>query len=184
MDVGTAETRALDAAEDLFYRRGVHAVGMADIRDAAGVSLKRLYQLFPSKEQLVTAFLRRRDGSLRASLAAHVDRRQDPDQRILAVFDWLRKWFAEPSYRGCAWVNLFGELGATSPAVAEEARLHKDAMLGYLRELAAAAGRPTELADQLLLLVEGAITMAAITGSEAPALRARAAAATLLDASR
>ena len=182
MNTEEATSRALDAAETLFYRRGIHAVGMADVRDASGVSLKRLYQLFPSKEHLVTTFLRRRDGHWRARLATHVDRRRDPDQRVLAVFDWLYEWFGEPGYRGCAWVNTFGELGATSPAVAEEARFHKEAVRGYLRELVAAAGRPKALADHLLLLAEGAMTIAAITGTPAPARQAKAAAATLLAA--
>lgn len=180
MDVEVAEARALDAAEDLFYGLGVHAVGMADVRDAAGVSLKRLYQLFPNKEQLVTAFLRRRDLRWRDRLATHVARHDDPDERLLAVFDWLHEWFGEPTYRGCAWVNCFGELGATTPAVARLAREHKDAVHRYLATLVADAGRPAALADQLMLLAEGAITIAAISGSPAPAHQAKAAAAALL----
>jgi AcrR family transcriptional regulator len=61
MDSSVARERALDAAEELFYGRGVQSVGMDDVRGASGVSLKRLYQLFPSKEQLVEAYLERRD---------------------------------------------------------------------------------------------------------------------------
>jgi len=180
MDTEAATTRTLDAAEKLFYAKGIHAVGMDDIRDEAGVSLKRLYQLFPNKERLVTAFLQRRDVHWRGRLATHVSRAADADARLLAVFDWLGSWFREPGFRGCAWVNSFGELGATSPAVAAEARRHKDAVHAYLRELVAAAGRPRELADHLFLLVEGATTVAAISGSAAPARQAGTAAAELL----
>jgi AcrR family transcriptional regulator len=180
MDVPTAETRALDAAEDLFYRRGVHSVGMDDIRDTSGVSLKRLYQLFPNKEQLVTSYLRRRDRRWRAGLAEHVGRVEDPRERLLSVFDWLHTWFTDPDFRGCAWINCFGELSATSPAVAEETRAHKDGFRLLLRDLAAAAGRDDELAEQLLLLADGAIVTAAITGDPAAAHRARAAADTLI----
>ena len=61
MDSATAREQALDAAEKLFYGRGIQSVGMDDIRGASGVSLKRLYQLFPAKEQLVEAYLERRD---------------------------------------------------------------------------------------------------------------------------
>ncbi len=182
MDAEVATERTLDAAEKLFYGKGIHAVGMDDVRDAAGVSLKRLYQLFPNKERLVTAFLQRRDVRWRAALAAHVSRAADPDARLLAVFDWLHEWFREPGFRGCAWVNSFGELGATSPAVRDLAREHKNALREYLRTLVADAGRPLPLADHLLLLAEGAMSIAAITGSPAPAGQARAAAATLLDA--
>lgn len=180
MDLQTAEERALDAAEDLFYRRGVHAVGMDDIRDGSGVSLKRLYQLFPNKERLVTAFLQRRDVRWRGELTDHVMRVDDPSERLLAVFDWLHTWFTAPDYRGCAWINCFGELGATSTAVAEEARTHKEGFRKLLRELSAAAGHDDDLAEQLLLLAEGAIVTAAITGDPAAAHQARAAAEKLV----
>jgi AcrR family transcriptional regulator len=184
MDLATAETRALDAAEELFYSRGIHAVGMDDIRSASGVSLKRLYQMFPAKERLVTAFLQRRDVRWRQRLADHVESNNtDPDDRLLAVFDWLYLWFSEPSYRGCAWVNSFGEMGATCPEVVDEARHHKQAFKGYLDRLVADAHRPPALADHLLLLAEGAMTTAAITGSPEPARQAKAAARSLLQAS-
>jgi AcrR family transcriptional regulator len=179
MDLQTAEARALDAAEDLFYRRGVHAVGMDDVRDTSGVSLKRLYQLFPNKERLVTAFLERRDVRWRAGLTEHVTRVEDPRERLLAVFDWLRTWFTDPDYRGCAWINCFGELGATSAAVADQARTHKEGFRVLLRDLSRAAGHDDDLAEQLLLLAEGAIVTAAITGNPDAAHQARAAAAKL-----
>ena len=181
MDAQTAEDRALDAAEDLFYRRGVHAVGMDDIRDTSGVSLKPLYQLFPNQERLVTAFLQRRDLRWRGGLTEYVTRTEDPRERLLAVFDWLHVWFADPDYRGCAWINCFGELGATSAAVADEARAHKEGFRRILRELSAAAGYDDDLAEQLLLLAEGAIVTAAITGKPDAAHQARAAAAKLLN---
>ena len=61
LDATSARTRLLDTAEDLFYSRGVQAVGMDDLREGSGLSLKRLYALYPAKEQLVEAYLRRRD---------------------------------------------------------------------------------------------------------------------------
>jgi AcrR family transcriptional regulator len=179
MDLETARTRALDAAEDLFYRRGVHAVGMDDVRDAAGVSLKRLYQLFPAKEHLVTAFLQRRDRRWRTRLSSFVATAAVAD-RPLAVFDWLRSWFSEPDYRGCAWINCFGELGATSAAVAAEVRAHKAGFRQFLHTLVADAGRPPALAEQLLLLAEGAIVTSAIHGEPGAADTARTAARRLV----
>ncbi|HEX5408025.1 MAG TPA: TetR/AcrR family transcriptional regulator, partial [Pseudonocardiaceae bacterium] len=176
-----AETRALDAAEALFYGRGVHAVGMDDIRDTSGVSLKRLYRLFPTKERLLNEVLKRRDIRWRDRVAAHVSAAtSDPAQRLLAVFDWLYLWFREPGFRGCAWINTFGELGAVSPGVAAKAREHKTAFRQYVAELVAEAGLPADLADQLVLLAEGAMTTAAISGSPEPANQARAAAVLLL----
>ena len=180
LDAEVARTRVLDAAESLFYARGVQSVGMDEIRTASGVPLKRLYQLFPAKGELVEAYLRRRDDRWLRSLTGYADACAEPASRLLAVFDWLERWFAEPGFRGCAFVNAFGELGATSPGVAAAAADHKAAFHRYLGELAVAAGASAELGDQLALLAEGAMTTAGISGSAEPAARARAAARALL----
>ncbi len=176
------EQRVLDAAERLFYARGIQQVGMDDIRAEAGVSLKRLYQHFASKDQLVEAYLTRRDARWLGSLADHVQRRDRSEEAVLAVFDWLALWFAEQGFRGCAFTNSFGELGGRSPAVHAIARAHKNAFRGYLVALATAGHHPAELGEQLFLLAEGAITAAAVTGEVAAARRARSAAAALLAA--
>ncbi|MFD1656729.1 TetR/AcrR family transcriptional regulator [Streptomyces caeni] len=184
MDSGLARDRALDAAERLFYGRGIQTVGMDDIRSTSGVSLKRLYQLFPAKEHLVEAYLERRDVRWRQQLADHVDRHADPVERILAVFDRLRQWFGEPDFRGCAWINSYGELGATSPRVLAQVRAHKQAFKAYLAGLVADAGLPAPLADQLYLLAEGAMVTGGIEGTTEPAEQAGRAAGLLLAAYR
>jgi AcrR family transcriptional regulator len=184
MDEDAARIRLLDAAEDLFYARGIQSVGMDAIRDASGVSLKQLYKLFPAKDQLVEAYLDRRDLTWRGRLADYVRRWPDPDQQLLAVFDWLETWFSEPGFRGCAWINGYGELGSTSRAVAAQARRHKQAFRGYLYELVTAAGLPESVTDPLYLLAEGAIVTAAIFATAEPASRARSAAEQLMAAAR
>ncbi|MDO0938696.1 TetR/AcrR family transcriptional regulator [Streptomyces sp. DG2A-72] len=180
MDSAVAREQALDAAEELFYGRGIQSVGMDDIRGASGVSLKRLYQLFPAKEQLVEAYLERRDVRWRRLLAEFVTGHEDPEQRILAVFDWLERWFGEPGFRGCAWINSYGELGATSTRVAERVRAHKEAFQDYVGGLVADAGRDSAFASAVYLLAEGAMVTAGITGSTAPAAQAREAVRLLL----
>ena len=182
MDSAVAREQALDAAEELFYGRGIQSVGMDDIRGASGVSLKRLYQLFPAKEQLVEAYLERRDVRWRGRLAEFVARREDPEERVLAVFDWLEDWFGEDGFRGCVWINSYGELGASSARVAAQVRAHKGAFRAYLAGLVADAGRPGALAGQLFLLAEGAMVTAGIVGSTEPARQAREAARLLLRA--
>lgn len=180
MDEDSARTRLLDAAEDLFYARGIQSVGIDAIRDASGVPLKRMYQLFPGKEQLVEAYLERRDVKWRGQLAEYVQRHDDPRRRILAVFDWLQTWFGEPGFRGCAWINGYGELGPASPAVSVQARRYKEAFRAYLHDLVTAAGLPEPLADHLYLLAEGAMVTAAIFSTPEPAIQARSAAEDLL----
>ncbi|WP_037671340.1 TetR/AcrR family transcriptional regulator [Streptomyces griseus] len=180
MDTTVARERALDAAEQLFYGRGVQSVGMDDVRGASGVSLKRLYQLFPAKEQLVEAYLERRDERWRGRLARSVERHEDPRRRVLAVFDRLEEWFGEDGFRGCAWINAYGELGATSERVAHQVRAHKQAFRDYLAGLVADAGLPATLTGSLFLLAEGAMVTAGVTGSTEPAAEAREAARTLI----
>ncbi|MFG2500512.1 TetR/AcrR family transcriptional regulator [Streptomyces sp. NPDC048441] len=182
MDHAEAEVRLLDAADELFYERGVQAVGMDQVRARSGVSLKRLYQVYPSKSELLLACLERRDRRWRARLAEYADGRPEGVERVLAVYDWLYEWFCEPDFRGCAFINSFGELGAVDPAVADTVRAHKSAFHDYLAGLVAAAGAPGETAGPLVLLAEGAMTAAAISGSPEPARQARQGAAQLLAA--
>ncbi|GAA2677477.1 TetR/AcrR family transcriptional regulator [Streptomyces lunalinharesii] len=205
-------TRILDAAERLFYARGIQAVGMDELRTAAGVSLKRLYGTFPAKHDLVEAYLRRRDARWRADLAVYVSARGDagagtdtgagvgagagaavaadagagtPEDRIRAVFDWLAAWFAAPDFHGCAFINAYGELGHTAEDVARATRDHKRALHAYLTDLVRPLNHPTPtvLATQLALLVDGAITAAAISGDPTSAAPAAAAAQVLVGAS-
>jgi hypothetical protein len=90
----------------------------SEVRAAAGVSLERLYQLYPSKEHLVAADPDARDERWRGPLADHVAANGgSPREQLLAAFDWLGLWFAEPDFRGCAFINAFGELGGSAPLV-------------------------------------------------------------------
>jgi AcrR family transcriptional regulator len=173
----------LAAAGQLFYARGVTAVGMDDIRDSSGVPLKRLYQCFPSKDLLVEAYLGRRDEQWMAALARCVGRYRDPRTRLLAPFTFLGEWFASAGFRGCAFINAFGELGGSSERVTGLVRQHKQGLRRYLTGLAAEAGarRPSALAAQLLVLMEGAIVVAATGTSARAAADARSAARALLD---
>lgn len=184
MDNEEARDLVLAAAGQLFYARGITAVGMDDIRDTSGVPLKRLYQCFPSKDRLVAAYLDRRDEQWMAALARCVGRYPEPRARLLAPFTFLDEWFASAGFRGCAFINAFGELGGSSEQVTMIVRRHKEGLRQYLAGLAAEAGarRPSALAAQLLVLMEGAIVVAATGTSARAAGHARSAARTLLDA--
>ncbi|MEV6878790.1 TetR/AcrR family transcriptional regulator [Amycolatopsis sp. NPDC051128] len=175
MNSTEATDRLLEAAEELFYAHGVQAVGMDAVRERSGVSLKRLYQCFPAKNDLVEAYLLRRDERWRKSLREFVHARGDDP---LAVFDWLKNWFAEPGFRGCAFINSFGEFGEPAPGIAAAIRRHKAEVRAYLHDLVPGGG----LADQLFSLVEGATVLAAITGDPGEATTARGAAKVLLAA--
>ena len=179
--VGPAQ-RVVDAADELFYARGIRAVGMDDVRNAAGVSLKRLYSLFPGKDSLVLAVLRKRHEMWTEGLTEAVESIAEPRDRLLAVYDYLAEWFADDGFRGCGFINAFGELGSTSPEVAAYAREHKRSFQAQLAALVADAGYDVSLAPQLAILAEGAQTTAAIEGSPEAASHARRAAQTLIEA--
>ncbi|WP_238638259.1 TetR/AcrR family transcriptional regulator, partial [Curtobacterium sp. HSID17257] len=153
-------SRIVDAADALFYARGFQSVGMDEIRTTAGVSLKKLYSVFPGKEQLVAAVLSGRHDFWERGIEQAVAAARTPRDRLLAVYDFLEQWFGDDTFRGCGFINAFGELGATSPAVAEIARAHKDSFQRFVAGLAAAAvpdlDAAEELAAQLALLAEGA----------------------------
>ncbi|GGL09850.1 TetR family transcriptional regulator [Curtobacterium luteum] len=183
-----ADTRAhiVAVADELFYARGIQSVGMDEIRTGAGVSLKKLYAAFPGKEQLVAAVLTGRHEYWEHGIEQAVAAAATPRDRLLAMYDFLEQWFSDDTFRGCGFINAFGELGSTSPTVARIAREHKESFQEYVAGLAAEVVpdrvAAEELAAQLALLAEGAQTTAAIAGDSAPATHARRAAATLIDA--
>ncbi|MBL0885185.1 TetR/AcrR family transcriptional regulator [Myceligenerans indicum] len=182
IDEATAREKVVRAADELFYTRGVQAVGMDAVRSAAGVSLKRIYSLFASKDELIVAVLRYRTEIWDAGLAAAALRATTARERILAIFDFLDAWFREPEFRGCAFINTHGELSASSDAVAGAVREQKSAFQAYVAGLVEALGAPPQLAPQLAILAEGAQTTAAIAGVPDAARQARVAAETLIDA--
>jgi AcrR family transcriptional regulator len=181
LDDDTARSRVLDAADRLFYERGIQAVGMDALRAESGVSLKRLYRLFPSKESIVAQVLLRRHDSWNAWVRDATQAADTPRDRLLAIYDMLAGWFDHKDFRGCFFINSFGELGGVSQRVAEIVREHKAQFQATVAELVAEAGAPPELAPRLAILAEGAQTTAAIAGTADAAAQAREAAEILID---
>lgn len=172
--------RILEAAERLFYREGIRAVGMDAVKEEAGVALNTLYRHFPSKEALVEAYLVRRDERWRRWLEHSVEGVEEPRERLLALFEALGEWFGSQDFRGCAFINAAGEIGSGNPL--RLAGEHKRAVRGFVERLVAGAGfgEPDRVAAQLMLLVEGAIVTAYVERDPEAAARARQAAEVLL----
>jgi len=186
MTEAEAREAILQAADQLFYERGFQAVSMDQLRDKAGVPLKRIYACFPSKADLVQGYLARRDELWRDGIEGYVTARaDDPRDQLLAVFDALGAWIRhQEPFRGCAFHNAFGELSGTSPEAAAVVRAHKRHLRDFLTRTARRAGlrQPAEVAFQLMLLAEGTLITAAINDDPAVARRAKTAAATLIEA--
>jgi AcrR family transcriptional regulator len=161
---GEARERIMAAAYELFSTRGVRAVGVDEIVETAGVARMTLYRHFGSKDDLVLAFLARReelwtDGWLRQE----VERRaEDPAGRLLAIFDVFDGWFREDGFEGCAFINVMLETAdAAHPAhtasVASLANIRR-----FLEGLAREAGidDPAGFARKWHILMKGSIVAA------------------------
>jgi AcrR family transcriptional regulator len=173
----TPAARILAAADRLFYTQGIRAVGVDAIAEAAQVSKRTLYNHYPTKDDLVAAYLTAR--------FKHVPPSDAPArEQILGYFDRMERMFAEGGFRGCPYVNAVTELGDRKHAATHIAMQFKEQRLAWYRTLVERVGArdPAALALQLQLLVEGAISAALVRNDPSVARAARAAAEVLLDA--
>src|ERR671911_3197622 len=115
---GAPRERVLDTAYELFSRRGIRAVGIDEVVARAGVAKATLYRHFPSKNDLVLAFLERREQRwTREWVEAEARRRgSTPELRLLAIFDLFDEWFRDSDFEACSFINVLLELGCEDPA--------------------------------------------------------------------
>jgi AcrR family transcriptional regulator len=181
IDLSRTRGKLLRAATELFYREGT-TVGVEEIARRAGVSKLTIYRHFASKDGLLDEVLRQRSDQVLAWLQAATDRPTDPIERLLAVFDALHGWYAEARFRGCAIVNAATQSPAPRSPARQVAPKHLRRLLDLLTTLAADAGahEPAVAGRQLLILLEGATVIAALTGDAHAATDARELARTVL----
>jgi AcrR family transcriptional regulator len=157
-DGATAQEQLLDAAQELFYRDGIRAIGVDAVVERAGVNKMSLYRQFSSKDELAIAYLNRMDERFRARFEASVAKHPDaPQEQLLQAMTDLVERASAPDYRGCPFVNVASEFADPAhPARASVAR-NKQYLMARLVEISAAAGaaEPAELADALALVVDG-----------------------------
>jgi AcrR family transcriptional regulator len=175
--------RILDCAADLFYRDGIRATGIDRVIAEAGVAKMSLYNHFTGKDELVLAFLERRDDRWMEWLQQRVGRERAPEKQLVVLFDALHEWFSSPEFRGCAFINASIEYADDQSAVTGIALRHKSRLRHYIEGIARAARlrKTDELAWSILMLIEGATVTAQMEGKPEAARRAKRAAATLID---
>ncbi|MDT7627444.1 MAG: hypothetical protein QOF99_8345, partial [Pseudonocardiales bacterium] len=159
------------AAYDLFSRRGVRAVGVDTVISEANVAKMTLYRNFDSKDELILAFLRRREllwtnGWVRAEATR---RGSTPTERLLAIFEIFDEWFHEPDFEGCAFITTMLEFADRDSSVRQASVAHLAEIRGFLRELATDAGAadPDSFARQWHILMKGSIIAAGEGDTEA-----------------
>jgi AcrR family transcriptional regulator len=180
----TARERLLAAADELFYREGVHVVGIDRVIEHAGVAKASLYNTFGSKDELIRAYLQGRHATIARRIEVGLVAYPTPRAKILGVFDIQGARFADPDYRGCPFVSATAEAtrGTAAVAAADEYRAW---VRGVFTDLAGQAGAadPAALGHQLQMVYDG-VAITARMDRDAPAAVAagRAMASTLLDA--
>jgi AcrR family transcriptional regulator len=183
LDRSSARDRLLAAADELFYDEGIHSVGIDRVIERAGVAKATLYNVFGSKDELIRAYLTARHAARQERLTKGLARYDTPRERILGVFDVLGEVFAQPRYRGCAFLNASAEASGGT-AVAEVSGQSRAWVRSLFTELGRAAGAadPDGLAQQLVLLYDGATVAARMDHDPTAATAARAVATVLVDA--
>ena len=178
-----ARERILATAYELFSHRGIRAVGVDEIIETAGVAKATLYRHFPSKDDLVLAFLQRREDVWTHGWVEREarGRSEDPRDQLLAIFDVFDEWFHSDDFEASVFINVLFEMGPSHPT--GQASVH---YLENLRSVVAAMAQEAGLRDpepfvrSWHILMQGSI-VAAAEGDLHAAKRAQGMGRLLLD---
>jgi AcrR family transcriptional regulator len=183
---GDARERILDTAYELFSRRGIRDVGVDEVIRRAGVAKATLYRHFPSKDDLVIAFLERREQRWTLAWVEAEARRRGsaPEDQLLAIFELFDEWFHRDDFEACSFINVLLEMGPAHPAGQASVR-HLASIRSIVARLAdeAALRDPESFARSWHILMKGAIVSAA-EGDAQAAQRARSMASLLIEQHR
>lgn len=174
----------IQTAVTLFAKNGIHATGIDTIVEHSGVTKKTLYAHFRSKEELVLAALRHYDGQFRNSFMRQVEAKaRTPQTRLLAIFDVAEAWFRQNNFYGCMFINAVGEHSDPDTSLRNVCGDFKRMMGNFILDLCVKAGarNPHQLAEELALLLEGAIVTAQVSRKPEAAQIAKRAAAVLIE---
>jgi AcrR family transcriptional regulator len=181
-----ARERILATAYDLFSRRGIRDVGIDEVIERAGVAKATLYRHFPSKDDLVMAFLERREERWTlAWVEAEAKRRgTTPEDQLLAIFELFDEWFHREDFEACSFINVLLEMGPAH-RVGQASVRHLASIRSIVGRLAEEAELrdPASFAHSWHILMKGSIVAAAEGDAEA-AKRARSMARLLIEQHR
>ncbi|HEY6777575.1 MAG TPA: helix-turn-helix domain-containing protein [Thermoleophilaceae bacterium] len=181
-----ARERILETAYELFARRGIRDVGVDEVIERAGVAKATLYRHFPSKDDLVIAFLKLREQRWTVAWVEAEARRRasTPEQQLLAIFGLFDEWFHRDDYEACSFINVLLEMGPAHPAGKASVQ-HLANIRTVVRGLAeeAALRDPDSFARSWHILMKGSIVSATEGDTEA-AQRARSMARRLIEQHR
>ena len=181
-----ARERILETSYELFAQRGIRAVGIDEVIDRAAVAKATLYRHFPSKDDLVLAFLARRERLWTHGFVEREARRRGStaEDQLLAIFDAFDEWFRRDDFEACSFINVMLEMSPLHPT-GRAAVQHLENIRSLVRDLADEAGLrdPASFARSWHILMKGSIVSAAEGDAEA-AVRAKAMARLLIEQHR
>jgi AcrR family transcriptional regulator len=182
----SARERILETAQRLFYRDGFRAVGVDTIIAEAGVAKMSLYRHFPSKDDLIVAYLDESNRQYWQWLEGEVADIDDPLDKLIGMFEAIEKLATSPECLGCTFQGTAAEFPDRDHPGHQLAIEHKNAVRARFSRLAGEAGLrdPDTLGDRLLILMDGAWVAARMYGPENPAKGLVATATTLIEAHR
>ena len=161
--------RLLRTASAIFYRDGIHAVGVDRVVAEAGVTRATFYRHFPSKEDLVTAYLQLEDATIRGYFEAAAPAARDPDEMLELIIEGIADDLSRNHTRGCPFINAAAEYPDPASAVRRTVKAHRDWFRGSLQRSLEAAGRPdaATAASALVLLRDAAFVGGYLDGADA-----------------
>ena len=165
-EVGVRD-RLLDAADRLFYREGVRAVGIDRVLAEADAAKASLYQHFGCKDQLVASYLERKTGDARVQIEAYLAD-TPPSQRALRFFDWVVDWTESKDFRGCPLQHTVSELTDAAHPARAIAHAQREWFKARLFEWSTAAGvtDAKAIARALIVLFDGAVAGSEVDGPQ------------------
>ena len=175
--------RLLNTAADLFYKEGIQAVGIQRVIQEADAAKASLYAHFPSKDDLVAAYLERSSTQVQERFKARLARvGADPRARVLAFFDVLIEWSQSKEFRGCPFTMAAAELGEGDHPGRTAIHAHRVWLRGLLRQEVAATGLPDpdQITEALMVMLDGAAATHQLDGTRTTGETARWAAERVL----
>lgn len=154
-----ARDRLLGVAAEIFYREGIHGVGVERVLDEAGVTRTTLYRHFDGKEALVAAYLGREDATIRGYFAAASEQAPDPESYLTMIVQGIADDVARYHTRGCPFINAAAEYPDANSEVRGIIAAHRSWFRATLRDALAGAGHahPEDAAASLVLLRDAAL---------------------------
>lgn len=187
MKESAAKTKILNVASRLFYEQGYNATGINQIIDEADIARGSLYNHFPSKKDLLSAYIEQAENLWFTALEEYLSAIKDPRSKLLAIFDFREQEQFNTDFRGCQFAKVVAELTKDDLKIYEQVSREKDKLKLHIKSLlvqidlkSPAALDIDMIAEAIFLLLEGSTVAASLYKGEASIKNAKIIAASLL----